>query len=98
MYADDPVEYVGDDDGEHDFFRGHPGRAVDFGMWPHEIAVTFVHGPTICMPPSEVVPLDAAEYDRRRSRIFRRLHPLEERAITLHPLFDWPEGEEPPYP
>ena len=98
LQADDPVEYVGDEDGEHDFFRGHPGRVVDLGLWPDEIAVTFVHGPTICMPPSEVAVLDEDEYARRRLRVFRRRHPLDERSITLHPLFDWPEGEEPTDP
>jgi hypothetical protein len=50
------------------------------------------------MSPADVAVLDEAEYARRRLRLFRRRHPLEERDITLDPLFDYPEGEEPPYP
>jgi hypothetical protein len=48
--------------------------------------------------PADVAVLDEAEYARRRLRVIRRLHPLEDRDINLHPLFDWPEGEQPTYP
>ena len=89
---------MGNEDGQHDFFRGHPGGVLDASLWPQEIAVAFVNGPTICMPPTQLAGLTDAQFARRRQRVLRRQHPLEDREISVHPLFDWPEDEEPSYP
>jgi hypothetical protein len=93
----DAVAYVGAEDGEHEVYRGHPGRVIDAGLMPHDLAVSFVNGPSICLGPEDLRELSEADYLARGRRLVRLLHPLEERPV---PRFnaagdEWPDGGEP---
>ncbi len=94
------VEYVGDEDGEHHFFRGHPAVVIDTYSWPREVSVSFVNGPSVCLRGDAVAPVSDQEYLRRGRRLVDGLHPLVDREV---PRFnaaghEWPEGREPEPP
>lgn len=94
------MEYVGDEDGEHHFFRGHPAVVIDTHSWPREVTVSFVNGPSMCLGGDAVAPIRNQEYLRRGRRLVDGLHPLVNRQV---PRFnaaghEWPEGREPELP
>lgn len=93
----DTVEYAGDEDGEHAFYRGHPGRVIDTGLWPSEVAVGFVNRPSVCLRPEDLRPITESEYVRRGRRLVACRHPLDDRDV---PRFnaeghEWIDGREP---
>lgn len=97
MREQDSVEYVGDDDGVLRIYRGHPGRVVDTGLWPNEVAVAFVNGPSLYLAAGEARILPELDYLTRGRRLVALTHPLEDRPV---PRFnadgeEWPEGHEP---
>lgn len=93
----DAVVYIGGEDGEHDFFQGHPGRVTDTGLWPHEVAVGFVNGPSVCLRPEDLEQVGEDEYLRRGRRLVACQHPLFDRDIARFNAEgdEWPDGGEP---
>jgi hypothetical protein len=79
------------------FSPAYPGLIIDDGLWPFELAVSFVNGPSICLPPAELAPLPDAEYLARGRRLVHGNHPVMDGTV---PRFnaggdEWPEGHEP---
>jgi hypothetical protein len=97
LRAEKRVQYVGGDDGENQVFAGHPGLIVDDGLWPFEVAVSFVNGPSICLRPAELAPLLDGEYIARGRRLVRGHHPVMDGAVPRFnaPGDEWPEGHDP---
>lgn len=78
MRTRDLVAYTGPDDEELLLWHGQPGRVVDATLHPHEVTVSFVNGPSLCLPPAEVERLDPATYRERVHRVLRLEHPVRD--------------------
>jgi hypothetical protein len=91
------VQYVGRDDAEHEMWEGHPGRVIDCGVWPSEVAVSFVNGASVCLSPDQLVEIDEHTYRVLGHRVARCLHPLRDEPIPRTNVegHEWPEGYEP---
>lgn len=94
----DRVQYVGSDLPDEQMWEGHPGRIIDDGLWPTEVAVAFVNGATVCMPPDQLRLIDEAEYARLGHRTAGCTHPLRDEAIPRVTVEgqEWPDGPAPP--
>jgi hypothetical protein len=90
----DAVAYVGAEDATQRIYVGHPGRVVDVGLLPHEIAVSFVSGTSCGLEPGVVIAISEAEYVVRGQRLVEGLHPLEDRHVPKYQAagFEWPDG------
>jgi len=97
MRIGQPVAHEGPDDTVPDVHQGHPGRLIDVMAWMNEVTVSFVNGPSLCLPPSVISPISEQDYLQRGRRLVRLLHPLAERAVTglNMPGSEWPDGHEP---
>ena len=100
MKIGDRVQYFGPDLPDEEMWEGHPGRIIDDGLWPREVAVSFVNAASVCMPPAELQVIDDVEYARLGHRTARCLHPLRDEAIprTVVEGQEWPDGAAPPDP
>lgn len=92
-----PVEFVGDADMDAFLHHGHPGRIIDTGLWPNEVVVGFVNGPSLCLAPSDVRPLSERQYLERGRRLVALTHPLDDVAIERFNAEgdEWIDGAEP---
>jgi len=97
MRIGQPVAYKGLDDTVPDVHQGHPDRLIDVMAWMNEVTVSFVNGPSLCLPPSVISPISEQDYLQRGRRLVRLLHPLADRAVTGFnmPGSEWPDGHEP---
>ncbi len=75
MRVRDFVAYHGDDDADLMLWHGHPGRVIDLGLYPTEVGISFVNGPSLYLTPDEVERLDAATYRERGKRVLALQHP-----------------------
>jgi hypothetical protein len=82
MQQGDRVGYINRDDAEQRLWHGQPGRVVSTDLWPSEIIVAFINGPTVCLPPAAVAALDDATYAERARAVLNLRHPTDRgRAI-----------------
>jgi hypothetical protein len=58
-------------------WHGHPGRVIDLGQYPNEVAISFVNGPSLCLSPDQVERLDDATYRERGERVLALRHPAD---------------------
>lgn len=77
------VEYLRPDDDEVQLYQGHVGRVCLTDLWPHEIIVSFINGPSIGLSPEDVALVDAATFEERGKRLVAGQHPLEDRPIPM---------------
>lgn len=78
------VEYIGEEHAETPMggiYLGHPGLVIENGLWPTELTIQFVNGPTECVNPQSVRPLILLEYLSRGDRLVALRHPLQEREV-----------------
>ncbi len=89
--------YVGDDDITACVYNGHPGRVIDRGQYPTEVAVGFVNGPSLCVPLEQLRALSEEEYLQRGRRLVALMHPVLD--VPVHRFNDegdeWVDGGEP---
>lgn len=97
MRVGQPVASEEPDDSIADVYQGHPGRLIDVMAWMNEVIVSFVNGPSLCLPPSAITPISEQDYLERGQRLVWLLHPLADRAVPgfSMPGSEWPEGHEP---
>ena len=74
------VAYSGPDLPGEFLMAGHPGIMID-DNGPAEITVSFEYGPSISLPASELVFLPSAEWNMRRDRLRRGVHPMTEEPV-----------------
>jgi len=74
----DLVAYVGLDDTDLMLWHGQPGRVVITDLWPREVVVSFVNGPTLCLVPADVAALDETSYRERAHRVLALVHPTDD--------------------
>ena len=88
------IAYVGPDVPELRIWHGQPGIVVDLGCGPHEVSASFVNGPSLGLPPEEVVEIDDDTYRGRLQRVLALGHPtglgrsIPQFWLSLEP---WPE-------
>jgi hypothetical protein len=92
----DWVAYGGDDDDVLMLWHGHPGRVVGLGQYPTEVEISFVNGPSLCLPLDEVERLDAVTYRERGQHVLGLRHPSDPaRSVPQFwaDLEPWPDDE-----
>lgn len=91
------MEYVGDADMDPFLHEGHPGRVIDLGLYPPEVTVGFVNGPSLCLAPSDLQPLTEGQYLERGRRLVALTHPLRDAAVERFNAegHEWIDGAEP---